>query len=254
MNKPQIIMLPGWGMEASVWGLFQDKLSKYFDLSFIEWRGVSSLTCFRERVIQQIETKIEAENKSSLILLGWSLGSLVAFEIATRYPSIINRLIILGGTSRFIKDESEQYHVGWHRRMVERMKFQLQRDKQKCLSAFYQSMFSSGEQERGDHERFLRIVKEKFCGDDTTSLLVGLDYLIQIDLRDKLKLIQAPLLLIHGEDDRICPVSAVQHISGVVKGSEIKILSGVGHVPFFTSVDECFVTIREFVEKEQRND
>ena len=48
------------------------------------------------------------------------------------------------------------------------------------------------------------------------SLALGLDYLIQKDLRNKLIDINIPLLMIHGEEDSICPLEAALYIKNII--------------------------------------
>jgi len=68
MNKPYLIMLPGFGMNSSVWKRISGFLSKDFELIFIEWSNVDLLDGFKKKVINIIEEK----HLTSFSLLGWS--------------------------------------------------------------------------------------------------------------------------------------------------------------------------------------
>ncbi|MDK2810167.1 MAG: pimeloyl-[acyl-carrier protein] methyl ester esterase [Petroclostridium sp.] len=245
MEKPHLIMLPGWGMASCVWMPIQEELAKNFQILFVEWDGVHSIDGFKEKVLQLITTK----QILSFSLLGWSLGSLVALDIASEYQAQIRDVILIGGTSRFTNHKSDGYHAGWPRYIVERMKCQLQKDKEQTLLTFYDSMFSSIEKKRGDNGRFLQLINKNFCNSETLSLLTGLDYLIQTDFREKLKFIKTPLLLIHGEKDQICPVTASELIASKASSDvTLKVLPDVGHLPFFTNPDQCMVCIKQFIK------
>lgn len=54
MKKPNLIMLPGWGMEEGAFKPLIKPLSEAFNLSFIEWRDTKTLNDFEERVIDTI--------------------------------------------------------------------------------------------------------------------------------------------------------------------------------------------------------
>lgn len=129
MKPSHLVMLPGWGMEQAAFQPLIDPLSKVFQLSFVEWRGVKSPNDFRERVEETIISIQEP-----VFLLGWSLGSLAALEFAITYPNSVKGLILIAGTSRFTS--CEHYSFGWHPRIVERMKKKLQRNKEKHLLIF----------------------------------------------------------------------------------------------------------------------
>lgn len=61
------------------------------------------------------------------------------------------------------------------------------------------------EEESAVKESFENMIKE-FQGDSTESLQTGLDYLMRADMRERLKDVNVPMLLLHGEQDSICPL------------------------------------------------
>jgi pimeloyl-[acyl-carrier protein] methyl ester esterase len=250
MEKKHLIMLPGWGMEAAVWSPLQEALADDFSLLFVEWNGIKTTSCFKERVLQLITER----SPESFALAGWSLGSLVALDIASTYSAQASHLILFAGTSRFTVDEATHYENGWQRKIIERMKRQLVRDKEKTLVSFYESMFSSCEREQGELTRFLDTINKNFKGDDIDSLLIGLDYLIETDFREKVEQITSPLLMIHGEEDTICPSSASQYmVNRVGEKATLQLMPGTGHVPFFTKPQECSGWIKEFIGEEKHD-
>lgn len=83
----------------------------------------------------------------------------------------------------------------------------------------------------------------------TNSLLIGLDYLIQADVRKEINHIIAPMLLLHGEEDQICPLAAVEYIrSKMTYKTRLISLAHTGHIPFFTNPIQCYDSIKEFVK------
>ncbi|MFB6799965.1 alpha/beta fold hydrolase [Peribacillus butanolivorans] len=248
MKQPNLVMLPGWGMEKDAFQPLIKPLSEVFHLSFIEWRDMKTLNDFEERVIDTI-----ASIDGPVFLLGWSLGSLLSLELESSYRKKIKGLILIGSTSRFTTGDN--YSLGWDPRMVERMKKQLQRNKEKTLTSFYEAMFSEAEKEEGFYHQFITTIQSEFHGDDVFSLLIGLDYLIQKDVRVKLDQIETPILLIHGREDKICPLEASSFIKENLGGkAEVHIIEGAGHIPFFTKPQECVQLIKTFIQKEYIHD
>jgi len=245
MNKPYLIMLPGFGMNSSVWKRISGFLSKDFELIFIEWSNVDLLDGFKKKVINIIEEK----HLTSFSLLGWSLGSLVAQEIVLNNLWNINNLILIGGTSSFIQHKEDGYNSGWNKRIVERMKLQLYKNSNETLFNFYDSLFSDEEKEKGYNKEFLKIMEDNIKIQSVDSLALELDYLIQKDLRNKLVDINIPLLMIHGEEDKICPIDATLYIKNILTHSSIEIIKSGGHIPFFTNPHECYNFISKFIKK-----
>lgn len=248
MKQPNLIVLPGWGMEKEAFQPLIKPLSEAFNLSFIDWRDMKALDDFEERVIDTI-----ASIDGPVYLLGWSLGSLVSLELSSSFRERIKGFILFGATSRFTTGEN--YSFGWDPRMVERMKKQLQRNKEKTLTSFYEAMFSDAEKEAGFYHQFTKISQSEFHGDDVFSLLIGLDYLLQKDARARLHLIKAPLLLLHGREDKICPLEASSFIKeNLGRKAKVRIIEGAGHIPFFTKPEECMEHIKTFIQKEYVHD
>jgi pimeloyl-[acyl-carrier protein] methyl ester esterase len=237
MNKQKhIVFIPGWGMRGTIWSPIAERLKTSFSIDYVEWDGVETMADFKQKAVQLVEEK----GLSSFIPIGWSLGSLIALELAISIPEKIDRLVLISGTSRFTKGDG--YDAGWERRVVERMKRQLVRNRKQTLSSFFASLLCEEEQDKAiDFERH-------FHNTDEQGLLVGLDYLMTADVRFDLREITAPLLLIHGEEDTICPPLASRYIVEQTSGNAIlKLLPKTGHVPFLTKIDECARLIQSFV-------
>jgi pimeloyl-[acyl-carrier protein] methyl ester esterase len=242
MSRPHLLMLPGWGMESHVFSPLIQTLSKTFHLSFLDWRGVKNESEFKGRVNNKLDSIHEP-----VWLLGWSLGSLPALDMASTYPNKISRLILFGGMSRFTSNE--QYPYGFNPIVVKQMKKQLQRNKEKTLTHFYKEMFSKTDKGKNDFHQFMNLVHDHFLGDDLESLMNGLDYLMNADVSMKLSKIKAKCLLIHGQDDEICLHEASTFIHKKLQvESEIYILKEAGHMPFFTETEKCAQIISRFSE------
>ena len=60
-------------------------------------------------------------------------------------------------------------------------------------------------------------------------LVHGLRYLQKTDLRNRLKRVKIPTLIIHGREDRIVPWRAAEWLNDSLPDSRIIIHEGVGH-------------------------
>ncbi|HHY73278.1 MAG TPA: alpha/beta fold hydrolase [Bacillus bacterium] len=244
MKRGSIILLPGWGLNNQVWSPLQEELEKHYSLYFVDWHDIHTITDFKKRVADLIEL----EKLVSFFLLGCSLGSIVALEIAHSYRERAKGVVMLGGTSRFTVDPSSGYTYGWTSRIVERMKSNMRQEIRKTLVSFYTSMFSKSEIENGALDRFLSLGINQSPEENPESLLIGLDYLIQMDLRNDLHNISSPILLIHGEEDKVCPRTAADYIFQQMDGNAVlETLPFTGHLPFFTQTEECLSWIQTFV-------
>ena len=70
--------------------------------------------------------------------------------------------------------------------------------------------------------------------------------MLGIDLRAQLPQIQLPVLVIHGEHDRLLPLDAARWLVGQLPNARLHVVSGAGHVPTVTHPDEVAAAIDSF--------
>ncbi|PEB53215.1 transporter [Bacillus pseudomycoides] len=232
MKQLKLIFIPGWGMEeevyAALFSYFQD-----YSVQVISWRNMKTDRDFVERVI-------EGAAGQEVVLVGWSLGALAVLQACKQVRT--KGMVLIGGTAKFTV--AEDYTSGWNSSFVERMKRNLTKRKDDTLKRFYTSMFAK--QEMRDREKFESIA-ERFLGDSTESLQLGLDYLIETDMRSQLEHLKRPLLLLHGEKDTICPLSAAYYIQENTNAT-LRVIDGAGHALCITNFEYCANEINKFVE------
>jgi pimeloyl-[acyl-carrier protein] methyl ester esterase len=237
MNRPNLLFLPGWGFDADIWQPLAKKLTNEAELHYLDWQRIES----PEEISKRVEEWLK--DKNDVTLIGWSLGALAALDAAKKFPGKITRIILFSATSCFTRREG--YDYGWDFRVVRSMKRRLQKDQEGTLRDFQQMIFSSEEKMSGwGNKSLTSLFKDK----NGSSLLHGLDYLQARDCRESLATINQPILLVHGEKDVICPLSASEYIAKHAGGKvTLERFSGVGHLPFHTEADKCFNLVRGFI-------
>ncbi|HDX9609468.1 TPA: alpha/beta hydrolase [Bacillus toyonensis] len=232
MKELKIIFIPGWGMEENVWDLVLPYFKGY-PAQYIDWRNVKEQSEFAGRII-------DVAHDENVILVGWSLGALAAIQAYKKIKA--KGIVLIGGTAKFTN--TSDYTSGWNSLHVERLKKNLVRKKEDTLKRFYENMFTKDELK--ENKSFEDIVKH-FKGDSIQSLQLGLDYLIETDMREELKEIKVPILLIHGEQDVICPLSAAHSMADNTNVT-LKVVSEAGHALCVTNFEYCVKEVIQFVE------
>ncbi|QWG74526.1 alpha/beta fold hydrolase [Bacillus mycoides] len=232
MKELKLIFIPGWGMEEGVWTLVLPYFKGY-SVQCIDWRNVKEQSEFAGRII-------DVAQDENVILVGWSLGALAAVQAYKKIKT--QGMVLIGGTAKFTN--TSDYTSGWNSLHVERMKKNLTRKKEDTLKRFYENMFTKSElRENTSFEE----IAQKFKGDSIQSLQLGLDYLIETDMRNEVIDMKAPLLLLHGEQDVICPLSAAHSMANNTNAN-LKVVSGAGHALCVTNFEYFANEIIQFVE------
>jgi pimeloyl-[acyl-carrier protein] methyl ester esterase len=69
----------------------------------------------------------------------------------------------------------------------------------------------------------------------------------EVDLRDELRHITQPALILHGEADVIVPVEAARQLAESLPHAKLKVFSETGHVPTLTRPREVAQEIMDFL-------
>ncbi len=245
MKNNQVLLLPGWGMAPRVFAELTKVLKAEYSLHPVDWQGCKTSNDFSHNCLPA------GENKALLIppiMVGWSLGGMVALELALRYPEKVQKLVLFGTTPRFTRDNSSSYWSGWPGGVLKRMKKNLQAGEPETqLQSFRQNMFTATEIGGG----FLQKYENEGCVDQhltMAELLGGLDYLGTTDLREQLPALKSKVLIIHGSADQIVPLTAAQYLAQSLKEqANFEIIPETGHLPFWTKPDLCQELMFNFI-------
>ena len=102
-----MVVLTGWAVGKFPWKTLFGLLEKHFEITFVDWDDVFSIDGFKKKVLHIIDDKIKGGK--NFTLMGWSLGSMVAVEIAQILYKRIDNLILISGTLKFVNDKDDIY-------------------------------------------------------------------------------------------------------------------------------------------------
>ncbi|WP_427340000.1 alpha/beta fold hydrolase [Caloranaerobacter sp. DY30410] len=241
--REYLIILSGWAVHRFVWVPICNLLKEDYEVIIIDWNDVELLDEFKQKVI----TVLKGRNICKFSIIGWSLGSLVAIEVATSYSFQIDNMILISGTSKFVRDQTDNYNIGWHKKILDRMIYMLKEYPEETLRRFYKNLFSKEEVKNGYYDCFIEKLALFNKKGSIESLALGLEYLRLKDLRNQISGLNVPVLLIHGEEDLICPIEASEYIKINLKKSRLVPFIKTGHMPFYTKPNQCYEIIKNYM-------
>jgi pimeloyl-[acyl-carrier protein] methyl ester esterase len=195
------------------------------------------LSCYADALKQTLQ-----KQDDPCVVVGWSAGAIVALEVTCESPGSLKGLVLIGATPKFCAEEG--YSWGVAARNVRAMIMQVRKEPRAVLGRFFQDVsWPAVESESCLNEKV-----NAACHIGIEHLVHGLEYLRKMDLRDRLKGIEIPILIIHGKKDRIVPWQAGAWLNRSLPNSRIIIHEGVGHdIPERQAV-VLASQIREFLE------
>ncbi|HSD36332.1 MAG TPA: alpha/beta fold hydrolase [Rhodocyclaceae bacterium] len=229
-----IVLLHGWGLTPAVWTPLQAELDQE-TLAPQLLPGEGSLDDWAARLLDEVP--------AGAILIGWSLGAMLALAMAARAPQHISRMVLIAATPSFIKRQDWQHALDADTTTAFRQNFR--NSPMRTLDRFI-ALQALGDTERSQVTAVLR-ASIADANQQASALAHGLRLLEQSDLRGALPPASLRCLLIHGEQDALMPVAASHWLAHRWSSSETLIMSGVGHAAFLSQPATVATRIRQFI-------
>lgn len=226
-----LVMIHGWGMHSGVWRQFARDLSQHCRVICVDLPGHGRSQSITDFSLANISASLIAEIPvKQFSVLGWSLGGMVAIDMASRYPERIKSLLVLAGNPKFVAAED---WPGIRLEVLENFAQQLALDSQQILLRF----LSLQVQGMANVKPLLQEIKQAVLSSPVASkaaLQAGLDILRDEDLRPAFQALSCPISVIIGNKDPLVPEQLLSAMQLLQPQAHSVSLSGAGHVPFLT--------------------
>ena len=171
-----------------------------------------------------LQEKLQNFDPKETILVGWSLGGMLALEVcAAGFRP--RALITIAACASFCR--RPDFGLGVSPAVVRGMRQRLKTEPLEVVQDFYRQLLAFGESE---WEATLQTLLPQ--GLEPQWLFQGLEYLRARDLREVLARVEAEsLTIVHGERDRIAPAAQAYFLKEQLPGARLVMLAGAGHVP-----------------------
>jgi len=155
-------------------------------------------------------------------MAGWSLGGLRLLDAAARGEISPRGIILISSTARFCADN--KYLHGVTTAALRSMMIGIKRQRDKTLFRFFSDSLGNSTHDAEINERI------QMAGmHENEVLLAGLHQLEVMDVRESLRSIRIPMLIVHGKRDAIIPPEASMFIQSNVTSSSLHIQQDAGH-------------------------
>jgi pimeloyl-[acyl-carrier protein] methyl ester esterase len=188
---------------------------------------------------------IEGLELTRMTLVGWSIGASVAVLLAASHRLPVDSLVLVSGTPSFMM--RDDFPHGLPAVSLRRMLRLADADFNRALREFHSLLLSEeeGTPAPADEIRDLLTNQHYWPRQDAARSL--LSSLAREDLREHLRSIGIPCLLMHGDQDKICPPGASAHMKDRLARAELITFTGAGHAPFLTRADHFNRALAAFI-------
>lgn len=245
-----VLFLHGWAMCSRVWKYQIAHFAEDYQVICPDLPGHGASespagTCDFASLTGDMALFINGLGLERATLVGWSIGASVAIMLAALHRLPVDSLVLVAGTPSFMVRDG--FPHGLPASALRRMLKLADADFKRALKEFHGLLLSEQDQAltAGDEVRDL-LTNEQYLPrrDAARSLLASL---AREDLRENLGSIRIPCLLMHGDQDKICPPGASEYVKERLAQAEMVTFPGAGHAPFLTRADRFNQSLAAFL-------
>jgi len=237
-EKPSILLMHGSGLTHIVWSLHEQfYASQGFNILSVDLPGHGnsegpSLKSIEE-ISDWVKSLMNVLNIKKIIIIGHSQGCLVGIDFASRYPNLINSLVLVAGCYKMPVNQDLINYA-----------------------------------EAGDEKAILLMMKwgyegsKAFIGGNPVKKIINssreIREVLAVDLnacnnykdgKESLEKINCQTLCIFGDLDKMVPLEVGNKMTSMIKNSEKKIINNCGHMIIFEKAFEMRKIVKEFLTK-----
>jgi len=219
-----LVFLHGWGQSTRIWHGQQDAFPDALFLNLPGHGGAPDAADWLAATVEQLP-------EQPCILIGWSLGGMLAMQLAIHHPDRVAGLVLVATTPRFRNNASWSH--GCSDEVFEGFTEGLSAQSAKLLGRFFALMLHGDTLARSEFNQLARTSIDREHPPTAEGLRHGLELLTTLDLRSSLAGIRQPALVLHGDADAIIPAAAGRWLADMLQHARWQPLQG-GHAPFLT--------------------
>ena len=237
-EKSSILLMHGSGLTHIVWSLHEQfYASQGFNILSVDLPGHGnsegpSLKSIEE-ISDWVKSLMNVLDIKKIIIIGHSQGCLVGIDFASRYPNLINDLVLVAGSYKMpVNQDLIDYAVaGDEKAILLMMKWGYEGSKAFIGGNPVKKIINSSREIREVLAVDLNACKNYKSG------------------KESLEKINCPTLCIFGDLDKMVPLEVGNKMASMIKNSEKKVINNCGHMIIFEKAFEMRQIVKEFLNK-----
>jgi pimeloyl-[acyl-carrier protein] methyl ester esterase len=243
LSRAEFVLLHGWGHGAAVWQPIASALGARAITPDLP--GESGARPFVGARLQDWTDALAPGLPDAAIVCGWSLGALVALDLAARWPAKAARLLLVGATPCFVARPGWPH--GLAAQTVAGFLYDFAHDPAAILRRFL-ALEALGDARRSAVTRNLERSLARADAARLPRLRAGLQILVETDLRAQIGTIGQTVRLLHGAGDALMPVTAAEWLADALPDGRLSVFEDCGHAPFLSRPAECAALLRALAD------
>lgn len=236
------MLLHGWGMNSHVWEPILPELEKLARVTCIDLPGHGKNSHLPLGLLESAVDRIADHIQQGAIIMGWSLGGLIAQGLAHALPDKVSGLIQIASTPKFVADA--HWRHGLAPDVLANFASNLQTDYQGTVKRFFALQFLGVKTD----SRAVNVLRERIMQHPASmqALEDGLNILATADFSRMP--VRQPTQWILGRLDKLIPASLADALPEMGY-KHVSLLNSAAHVPFATHPELFMEHVRAFLDE-----
>jgi pimeloyl-[acyl-carrier protein] methyl ester esterase len=247
-----LVLLHGWAMHSGLWLPLLPRLIDRYRVHSVDLPGHGYSSSVAPFDVATLATDVAAAVSvlpdvavTAPVVLGWSLGGLVALEWARARPGTMRALALVAAPACFVQ------RPDWPHAMAPATLVQFGDE----LAASYRRTllrFLTLQVQSSDHGRAALALLRNHLFDrgepDRETLRAGLALLAATDLRGALAGIEVSTLVIGGDRDTLVPSDSLRRLAAALPHATLALIPGAAHAPFLSHPEDFEAALNRFCD------
>lgn len=242
-----IVLLHGWGSGSNSWQTLISALQNIANVIALDLPGFGDSAEITDFNLDAVVDLIVAQLPEKSVLIGWSLGGMIAVNIAARYPQKISHIITLATNANFVA--SRDYETAMPLAVNRQFNKGFAADASATLKLFSGLLAQSDANERNLLKQVRKLAEPEKIN---ANWLQALNLLASLDNREAFAHLSQTGLHLLAEKDVLVPVVAAQSLAELNPQQTIKIIPDAAHALHWSAPELVLSLIIDFLVQESQ--
>ncbi|GAB91257.1 alpha/beta fold hydrolase [Gordonia rhizosphera] len=246
-SGPGLVLLNGFGASGAVWPTALGELASRYTVIAVDARGTGGSRHLTpaftiEDLADDVWAAMLGADIKRATVVGWSMGGMVAQELAIRHPDAVGRLILINTVAPIPAMQIPFFRTSWTL-----WRIALRESTDGWRRAVW-SLGGPGAQHESPRELRELTAQLRTSGIAWWTPLLQSAASTSWRRPERLRDIIAPTTILHGRDDPIVPVRNARILADLIPGAEVQILDHAGHLLPYEATGQLLDAINRIQE------
>lgn len=238
-----LVLLHGWGCDSRAWAPLLPGLEKLARVISLDLPGFGADASLEDYSLEAVLEALLHQLPDKAILMGWSLGGMLAVQLAARYPERVTGLITLAANLKFVAEDT--YPMAMPPAVNRQFTQQFSEAPQATLKLFSGLLMQGDDNERA----LLKHWRRDCLPEPGPRWLAALNLLATLDNRQAFIQLTQPGLHLLAARDALVPVAAAEVMARVNPQQQVQVMDACAHALHWSQPDALITRLSDFLSR-----